>query len=303
MRVVGLGVDMDVYGWELSESVWHYSSVLRVDSRAVLLGGGVYDFEGLGRWGVVSMRGVGGGLWRYECYPEAYLGMCGMLSRPVCGVYDLGELCGVLGLPYVSVLGGVGLVRHQWVLGSMRGVRLFSALRDGSGVSGGGCSCLWYGSGGKFVHSDLRSVVGGFGGGVVFEWSGGLSGAVGVSRDGGVDVCGSMDLCFDGEGGVGSYRRVDFGGDGFVGGWKGYLSNDSLESYREWCFRNRYWRSYYRGLVLEGVDVRVVGGVLGCGVLCERVCGVGVCERYVCVGYRSGGGVEGLKLSLDLVRV
>lgn len=303
MDVSGHGVSGAVYSWVVEESVWRYSAVLHVECRVLLGVGMVYEFGDLGEWSVVGCEAKGGGLWSYACYPARYVGLCGVLSRPVCGVYGLDELCDVLGLPYGSIIGSGSLVRHQWVLGSMRGVRLFDTLRDGSGVLGGGCSCLWYGSGGKFLHSDIKWLSGdGFSGGVVFGWSGDLRGGIGGSSAGGVLECGVLEMCFDGDGGVGEYRRVELGNNGFVGGYKSYLSNDSLESYREWCFRNCYWRSFYRGVVVGGSNVTLRWGRLCCGVLCDRVVGGGS-ERFVCVGYRSGGSLQGVSLELDLVKV
>lgn len=306
------GVRVGVVSVRVVDSVWDYCSELYIRVLGDSLGGSRFVLEGVGgsrtSWVVVGASVGGAGGVEYRCYPAGFVGLCSVLSVPVCGEYRLDELCGVLGLPFVSVHGVDCLVRHWWVLGRHRGVSLFDRVRDGSGCIGGGCGTFHYGVGGYFQYSDLRCLQGGVGGvGSSFSFTGRLLGDLHADRSFGFGVSGVLDMCFDGEGGVGSYRRVVFGSDGFLGGYKSYLSNDCLESYREWSFRNRYWRSVYRSMVEVYEDVEVTGGVIGVGVCCHMD-GLGVDGvTHVCVGVSGspvGGGVGGVvSYRIEVVRI
>lgn len=296
-RLEGGGVLSASRYW-FEESVWLYCSELHVESLSTLGGGSVVYGDNGSSWVLVGVEVLGGGLYGYVFYPQGFLALSGVMSRPVCGVYGLDGVCDCLGLPFLSMVPVGDFVRHQWVLGSLRGVRLFDSLRDGSGCSGGGCSTFRYDGSGCFVYSDIHGLVrGSWDVGSLFGFEGRGSGAIGLSSAGEFVSSGVLDVCFDSDWGVGAYSRLVFNDVGIVGGYKSYLSNSELVSYREWCFRNRYWRGYYRGVVEHFVGCGLLWGSLSCGCLCE--CGG---NRYVCVGWR-GLPVEGGDLSIDVIRV
>lgn len=275
------GRRIPIISYSMEESVWDYAPCIRM-LLGELLDSDVWSWdESSLEYEVVSVRVEGTAVWSYLSYPRSYMEMSRRLSVPVSREDTIAGLCGCFGLPFVTQHSATSLSRHWWVLGSMRGRRLFDSLVLGCGCSGGGCSTLHYTPSGMFCYTDLLAVRGLSS---VFSFIG-TSGDYLADRESDVVIPGILDVCFDDSRGVGVYERHVFQEGSSLGGIKTYLSNDELRDYRIWCQRNRYWRSRLRSMTMTFTGVNVVDGYLGVGVVCRYMDGSeqGVpmlCTRY-----------------------
>lgn len=289
--------------WSFEESVWKYCPELRFTLRSALPSD-VFTFgDSDVSWVVISCVGSGDDKYDYVCYPKSFWDQCNVVSDCVNGDYTLPELCSVLGLPFYNGHSGSSFSRFRWVLPRLRGIKLLDALTLGGACLGGGCSTLHYDASGGYIFNDL------------LLWSSsdlsssrfsflGRGGSPSLDRGWQTDVPGVVDFYFDGDGGVGSLRRELFRGNSGVGGFHLYMSNDSVCERRVWESRNRFWRSFFRGSLVQFSGVQIVGGYIGAGCLCRHMDAVGESGRgYICCGYRTAysGSVQDITLDCVLV--
>ena len=280
MHIECSGRSYAVLSFSLEESVWMYSPVVRMSSPDVLpssrwtWGGSTLEYE------VVSVTVDGAGHYLYTSYPAGYWDYHHRMSLPVCREGTIAELCSDLGLSFVTSHSYQQLVRHWWVFGSMRGRRLFDTLVLGSGCIDGGCSTFHYNMAGDFVFADLLAMRGCD---PVFSFSGVMQ-SYSATRESSVEVPGVVDFCFDGDMGVGDYVRVEFDTSSLLGGFKSYISNDELKSYREWRMRHQYWRTVLRSREFE-FSVVVLGGTPQVGCVCLNQDGSSGGTQLVCTRY------------------
>ena len=292
------GRRVNVLAWRAVESVWMYAGELYI-TVAEPLSSSEWVWEETGcRYVSVAGSLDGSSHWQYKCFPYTYWQQCSVFSSPCAGSYTISSLCSLLSLPYASPHAESLLQSFQWVLGGHRCQPLLDKLCLGAACSGGGCSTLHYTLGGELWYADLMALqsqqI------PAFSFMGTTSDLRGDVQSE-VSAPSNMVFIFDSDEGVGSPVRVAFGDGSTVGGYKTYLSNASLKSYREWTRRNAFGRGTYRSMSTEYKNVHVLSGAVQAGSLCVYADGSSDGRRGLCLGYRSEFSSQGNVLSLDIV--
>lgn len=292
------GGSVAVSGWTVTESLWSYCAEVRMTVLGGALSDPVWYLDEYKAVPYIAVQAVSDTPTQtsYVSWPKVYYDQCNVMSPPVNLKGTIVDLCQSLGMSLSTVHDSSLLIPLRWVLGAMRGRKLFDELAGGAACTGGGCSTLFYNVGGSLQYTDLLALRGIQDS--AFTFTGQIE-PVSMGFESGVVAPGAVDFWFDDEGGPAEVTRMTFLSQMFVGGYRGYLASSELRSRREWQYRNRFWRSFIRNRVCRFRGVSLVSGALLCGVPCSYVGSDGTSVRYICTGYTNRINGDASEITLE----